>query len=204
MFLFQSTHPSWGATSISNSSLSTNSISIHAPIVGCDISIISNHQKIIFEISIHAPIVGCDINMQLLPLHNFQISIHAPIVGCDFHINDLEGLYNLNFNPRTHRGVRRWLHNCSAAKSYFNPRTHRGVRPCNCYTSCMSTNISIHAPIVGCDSFWFFNINISAYFNPRTHRGVRLAVIKSYERIINISIHAPIVGCDDPSKSYIA
>ena len=35
-FLFQSTHPSWGATELDTLQLSKVIISIHAPIVGCD------------------------------------------------------------------------------------------------------------------------------------------------------------------------
>ena len=56
-------------------------ISIHAPIVGCDeeISKVVKTQNII---SIHAPIVGCDVEVIQDTLFH-QISIHAPIVGCD-------------------------------------------------------------------------------------------------------------------------
>ena len=79
----------------------------------------------------------------------------------------------------------------------FNPRTHRGVRhPVLEYAS-TCCNISIHAPIVGCDCqakgttptfleafqsthpSWgataraFSKSSNQANFNPRTHRGVR-------------------------------
>ena len=79
--IFQSTHPSWGATAKQSASAQDSTISIHAPIVGCD----KDKYPIWFKPS--------------------EISIHAPIVGCD-------GLYGehiplvINFNPRTHRGVR--------------------------------------------------------------------------------------------------
>ena len=55
---FQSTHPSWGATEEAEQWLNTEEISIHAPIVGCDMKDIYN------------------------------------------------GMVYVNFNPRTHRGVR--------------------------------------------------------------------------------------------------
>ena len=60
-FLFQSTHPSWGATEYKKleEEYSFLKISIHAPIVGCDINIHHQMEKYI-SISIHAPIVGCD------------------------------------------------------------------------------------------------------------------------------------------------
>ena len=79
--LFQSTHPSWGATWCSCfTCFDYWWISIHAPIVGCDAGTI--HKNVTYDISIHAPIVGCD--FVLMSMH----------VG------------NLYFNPRTHRGVR--------------------------------------------------------------------------------------------------
>ena len=82
--------------------------------------------------------------------------------------------------------------------AYFNPRTHRGVRLLDSVHVSPDGIISIHAPIVGCDSCsarLTFRLNIfqsthpswgatcrevilhkysKAYFNPRTHRGVRL------------------------------
>ena len=103
--------------------------------------------------------------------------------------------------------------------SDFNPRTHRGVRLNNFASFNNFINISIHAPIVGCDDNGDTIISLVADFNPRTHRGVRPfitsfwslspAVFQSthpswgatlfhdHRRICKeISIHAPIVGCD--------
>ena len=57
--LFQSTHPSWGATVMEDNFRPCRYISIHAPIVGCDLLMI-NLVNISRDISIHAPIVGCD------------------------------------------------------------------------------------------------------------------------------------------------
>ena len=56
-----------------------------------------------------------------------------------------------DFNPRTHRGVR--LNNIVVISciGYFNPRTHRGVRLCIYDEDSKKMDISIHAPIVGCD-----------------------------------------------------
>ena len=56
-------------------------------------------------ISIHAPIVGCDIIMEQNEITDPNISIHAPIVGCDSW-TDWRANMRTNFNPRTHRGVR--------------------------------------------------------------------------------------------------
>ena len=170
--LFQSTHPSWGATLCGLYYSSHIYISIHAPIVGCD--------------------MGVDITTHVIS----YISIHAPIVGCDMGFrNGYTDKQIRDFNPRTHRGVRpfkwRWIYR----RCNFNPRTHRGVRRSmqgqrylqlqfqsthpswgateHCKGKWSVCKISIHAPIVGCD----FSLEITGtqqrYFNPRTHRGVR-------------------------------
>ena len=78
----------------------------------------------------------------------------------------------------------------------FNPRTHRGVRQKMrniCDLDCL---ISIHAPIVGCDSTACTPLALLNYFNPRTHRGVRRYKLSGIFDLYDISIHAPIVGCD--------
>ena len=155
------------------------------------------------KISIHAPIVGCDWNVQVevSDLIDFNprthrgvrhyedlkdrcksyISIHAPIVGCDDKWVANWGK-NDDFNPRTHRGVRLCLAFLYILRlSDFNPRTHRGVRPGRVTAKGVGFDISIHAPIVGCD------------YTADVVLGLQL-----------ISIHAPIVGCDDQVKSTLA
>ena len=82
VFLFQSTHPAWGATMGAISIYQFSQISIHAPRVGCDRGVICMPPAVSF-ISIHAPRVGCDKVLGWFP---------AP---------------GTNFNPRTPRGVRR-------------------------------------------------------------------------------------------------
>ena len=63
------------------------------------------------------------------------ISIHAPIVGCDlFFVMNI--LLKINFNPRTHRGVRQ--------QGFELVKEDK--------------EISIHAPIVGCDSAFAMSI----------------------------------------------
>ena len=57
------------------------------------------------SISIHAPIVGCDGAVGRIGGITVYISIHAPIVGCDDFGED-KGNNRNHFNPRTHRGVR--------------------------------------------------------------------------------------------------
>ena len=147
--LFQSTHPSWGAT-FSES--------------------LSKSHRLYFNPRTHR---GVRHTRYCVYVKHINISIHAPIVGCD---------------AKTQSRL-------STARN-FNPRTHRGVRPFAVKEGAKLQDISIHAPIVGCDIPVRILACNAVYFNPRTHRGVRQFFShKKYLRLI-ISIHAPIVGCD--------
>ena len=172
---------------------SSRFISIHAPIVGCDVKycwVLTQEQRFqsthpswgattthwthtpIIWISIHAPIVGCD-KTSGVSANEYMISIHAPIVGCDINIL-VFGVLSVDFNPRTHRGVRHtprllchrsfefqsthpswgatlFTFYIGTRNNDFNPRTHRGVRPMYALHGSYRLQISIHAPIVGCD-----------------------------------------------------
>ena len=117
--------------------------------------------------------MGCDFIFKSLFTDKTVISIHAPIVGCDISFNILSASAT-DFNPRTHRGVRLLITSASNRSNiHFNPRTHRGVRLyflsiSRLFLKFQSTHpswgathveeerktaydISIHAPIVGCD-----------------------------------------------------
>ena len=78
------------------------------------------------------------------------------------------------FNPRTPRGVRRHARPNSIFVSNFNPRTPRGVRRLPSAYRGVRPQISIHAPLAGCDPI-FRRRALSA----------------------GISIHTPLAGCDD-------
>ena len=125
------------------------------------------------------------------------ISIHAPIVGCDCQPLGLMLKCGSDFNPRTHRGVRQYrsverislkkfqsthpswgaTSNCGGIVAYsiFQSTHPSWGATVLCITLSASFIISIHAPIVGCDSFGKQFTPIELYFNPRTHRGVRLS-----------------------------
>ena len=168
-YIFQSTHPSWGATVKSGHRHKEIAISIHAPIVGCDNDKWRKRsQSIYFNPRTHR---GVRLNV------NGSVSASG------------------DFNPRTHRGVR--LHRQSARllmDSNFNPRTHRGVRQAKRVTKVTKGKISIHAPIVGCDGANKKTIKRVIDFNPRTHRGVRLAITENNQYIIRFQSTHPSWG----------
>ena len=125
----------------------------------------------ILHISIHAPLAGCDkeITAEILAI---GISIHAPLAGCDCSSLSASSTQP-NFNPRTPCGVRPVASTPSCAPSVFQS-THplRGATAETMLTngcvifqsthplrgatrpaegSAAQPQISIHAPLAGCD-----------------------------------------------------
>ena len=167
---FQSTHPLRGATIAPTNSPTQVTISIHAPLAGCDAeSRIADRLKFI---SIHAPLAGCDINRPF------------PFIP------------RQNFNPRTPCGVRPGQDTHQDWKKRFQS-THplRGATDRSCRFSCLCT-ISIHAPLAGCDLSLSPVMCRSVLFQS-THplRGATLFIFLLTPRLF-ISIHAPLAGCD--------
>ncbi len=131
-----------------------------------------------------------------------------------------------NFNPRTPCGVRPGCTKVNGYFWYFNPRTPCGVRPgrwaklstCNRFQSThplrgatLRVNhdfpviqISIHAPLAGCDKKPPSTSGTPRNFNPRTPCGVRLLAFKRVFAKKNISIHAPLAGCDENPVSVMS
>ena len=145
-------------------------ISIHAPIVGCDIRILD--YCLSPKISIHAPIVGCDHFRRQQPFTYARFQSTHPSWGATYQ--SVVILYRVfDFNPRTHRGVR-----LGTLIGVMTPVLFQSTHPswgATGYDDWVARlqRISIHAPIVGCDANATPAIILQIYFNPRTHRGVR-------------------------------
>ena len=145
------------------------------------------------------------------------ISIHAPLTGCDC-IQLLFLDHQPNFNPRTPYGMRllqvfnllmarlfqsthplRDATSSSTSKAhlarYFNPRTPYGMRLHRSFLREQAEQISIHAPLTGCDIYnisilYIIEISIHAPLTGCDHNNVALKSCGI------ISIHAPLTGCD--------
>ena len=154
--IFQSTHPVRGATRWIRPARLPQSISIHAPRAGCDLSPVAQRHALVI-ISIHAPRAGCDINAQIVLLAS-QISIHAPRAGCDTASPCWRQTPDSFQSTHPVRG---------ATRSSFPSVCHR--------------QISIHAPRAGCDWIVVFCVGQHQDFNPRTPCGVRRWFIDSRE-----------------------
>ena len=105
---FQSTHPVWGATAALVLLGEDTRISIHAPRVGCDLRMASRVLSSIY----FNPRTPCGVRplARATSFPGSPISIHAPRVGCDALYSSLGVSILSNFNPRTPCGVRRWTH----------------------------------------------------------------------------------------------
>ena len=170
--LFQSTHPSRGATFGTVVYTPHIAVSIHAPLAGCD--------------------VRSDVCLTVAQCFNPRTPRGVRRIRAPPHAEER------SFNPRTPRGVRLLLFiELLASESFqsthpsrgatpmqqcktssyggFNPRTPRGVRPCNTHQKGRRCDVSIHAPLAGCDT-----VSIGV---PPIHK---------------VSIHAPLAGCDNP------
>ena len=171
---------------------SHGSISIHAPLAGCD-STRGVFPSTIW-ISIHAPLAGCDFLLLAMALRQQDFNPRTPCgvrpapgpglfgMGGFQSTHPLRGATGVGYRPvcgnrfqSTHplRGATRLDRSGVAGDRDFNPRTPCGVRRGSTDQALQVIEISIHAPLAGCDRF-----------NGRAARAV------------DISIHAPLAGCD--------
>ena len=226
-----------GATDGGAGGAPSTNISIHAPLAGCDSSSISCRSFFISFQSTHPlrgatswarrargiigfqsthPLRGA--TRQLCKRVDFsRISIHAPLAGCDT-VKNTVNTTDFNFNPRTPCGVRHSRSPQTRNRVIFQS-THplRGATVQNSL-SARYADISIHAPLAGCDDSDYKCHRSNQYFNPRTPCGVRRRVSPSRVRRLtfqsthplrgatrrnrftgsarHISIHAPLAGCD--------
>ena len=136
---------------LSARAMSSISISIHAPLAGCDKDVRQRQQKRV-NISIHAPLAGCDPHVSRSP-HSapFIFQSTHPLRGATYPQRRATGC-GCHFNPRTPCGVRRAVHvSPRGAHPHFNPRTPCGVRRAQRSWRIPLPSISIHAPLAGCD-----------------------------------------------------
>ena len=149
-----------------------------------------------FSISIHAPLAGCDLTPPP-PDGGITISIHAPLAGCDAGHGRSKHRRG-DFNPRTPCGVRHLYTSCMRWPRIFQS-THplRGATAGSAARDGPDGEISIHAPLAGCDGTCIaHSSDCPTNFNPRTPCGVRRSSRSISHWASWISIHAPLAGCD--------
>ena len=132
-FVFQSTHPMRGATTLTSLDIIYSDISIHAPHAGCDDSIsLCRCRYVHFN-----PRTPCGVRRkQYLPIIRvYGISIHAPHAGCDW-LNTVK-IKSMCVFQSTHpmRGATWYFKRRIQEIEDFNPRTPCGVRQQNFTTN---------------------------------------------------------------------
>ena len=168
--LFQSTHPLRGATRQAPRRIPYKSISIHAPLAGCDKEKKSDNAS---DTDFN-PRTPCGVRLfeNGHYLTAIQISIHAPLAGCDAQSGDIRRTLP-HFNPRTPCGVRPDGADLYGMRYNFNPRTPCGVRrrP-HCAPPRTARFQSTH-PLRGATCRRPLYGHPPIHFNPRTPCGVR-------------------------------
>ena len=214
--IFQSTHPLRGATGKRSLCFCSTRISIHAPLAGCDQNR-SCRRHLPWGFQSTHPLRGATASV-IDSDFVLSISIHAPLAGCDKGCRTR--LANRrNFNPRTPCGVRQ-----TSMFDLNGDMPFQSTHPLRGATFALSdrlrhVQISIHAPLAGCDGKVSARTCRRRYFNPRTPCGVRptsshtratSAIFQSTHPLRGatlprpngvqppvISIHAPLAGCDN-------
>ena len=148
MVLFQSTHPLRGATGFQNVPRGVHQFQSTHPSRGATRRIGDKQRGI--SISIHAPLAGCDMRWLFTEAPPRFISIHAPLAGCDRVLPEFREKKH-DFNPRTPCGVRRVNRPPCYPRQNFNPRTPCGARRGKFAKNRRNFAISIHAPLAGRD-----------------------------------------------------
>ena len=147
------------------------------------------------DISIHAPLAGCDESVQVALNNKAKFQSTHPLRGATSTNKQAPG--GIQFQS-THplRGATTVHIPSSFVHQYFNPRTPCGVRPYFAQYKSWTSNISIHAPLAGCDDMIDYLSDFHMQFQS-THplRGATPVFIFGVSEG-GISIHAPLAGCD--------
>ena len=103
------------------------SISIHAPLAGCDKALTTERAEA--EISIHAPLAGCDRPLDYPASFCREFQSTHPLRGATARAA-LAALHNSDFNPRTPCGVR--LPHRAVGKAVCGFQSTRPLRGATC------------------------------------------------------------------------
>ena len=189
---FQSTHPLRGATQENRRALRHLPISIHAPLAGCDMVCASALARALnFN-----PRTPCGVRPKL-PASAWQKGHFNPRTPC--------GVRPAPWRICVKNGAFQSTHPLrGATKSPFTTKekaAFQSTHPLRGATLVLALhfdflNISIHAPLAGCDLSTHIRVAAEKNFNPRTPCGVRLAHERYSRAHRDISIHAPLAGCD--------
>ena len=184
---FQSTHPLRGATEQVLFDCQELFISIHAPLAGCD-SVATYIPSSTLDFNPRTPCgvrrAACDMRYDIL---GFQ-STH-PLRGATS--GSWQGIYHSQFQS-THplRGATEEL---TAQRADLDISIHAPLAGCDSrpHRTNRRCYISIHAPLAGCDPRIPHHVREQRHFNPRTPCGVRPQTAEIIRRLGNFNPRTP-------------
>ena len=150
------------------------------------------------SISIHAPLAGCDFP----PLFSARCPAHFnPRTPCGVRLGVRKIVHRLkNFNPRTPCGARpAFPQRAGTGRSFQSTRPLRGATS-KLTSGSPFFFISIHAPLAGRDHCVRCSRQARNDFNPRAPCGARRENIIAGGDLYGISIHAPLAGRDEKMR----
>ena len=196
---FQSTHPLRGATVYDANRAMWHRISIHAPLAGCDNTTLNRCMTSTPFQSTH-PLRGATWPTSRRKQSKEKFQSTHPLRGAT-RDRGLMAAQLRDFNPRTPCGVRRWVNAVLARRVDFNPRTPCGVRLRDTSPIADQRDISIHAPLAGCDFYAGFSALLELVISIHAPlAGCDAPTSGLAAGFWHISIHAPLAGCDDQVK----
>ena len=145
---FQSTHPLRGATQSLGVQMNRYNISIHAPLAGCDFIRVHLLRRLRLFQSTH-PLRGAT-RQRTAHKKSISISIHAPLAGCDENGKDAR-YANFDFTPPPAGGVPPPPPRILSFRFFFQPPPPLGGATPHFGLRYHTVDISIHAPLAGCD-----------------------------------------------------
>ena len=169
-FLFQLTHPMWGATCPNSYTLSG---------------------RMRFQLT--HPMWGATSLCPRLS-ESVAISTHTPHVGCDRRTQTTQNKRS-DFNSHTPCGVRHTARNRRCRMDYFNSHTPCGVRPINYSTFDTWRKFQLTHPMWGATTYSGSDYPTIKFQLTHPMWGATCWSV-GYQQYIRISTHTPHVGCD--------
>ena len=185
---FQSTHPARGATRGANSKSLQGIFQSTHPARGATRPV--PPRTFPFAISIHAPREGCDYQDGGTCRHTRVISIHAPREGCDMLPDDTVR-HEVNFNPRTPRGVRQQTLLKSREFAWLNLLICTRGRRLSIQKQTRLCSIKLSFMLFGCEPA---GEGVSSWTSHAIKSKVRLEGRSAYSQSVRFSAHSDFPG----------
>ena len=152
------------------------------------------------EVSIHAPHTGCDYSV-LCFTFVISVSIHAPHTGCDLRVFKKLDCIAVSIHA-PHTGCDNAIIKQVNGHLVSIHAPHTGCDLFD-FLPADEVEVSIHAPHTGCDLSPSSSSSLARRFNPRTPHGVRHSLSYIRYAIIKFQSTHPTRGATDTPHRYV-